>query len=476
MVKKIILIFSFIIVSIFVLCKILYILNSKNEGAFLNQFLFYEQKNNTIDVLFLGTSHIHTGINPGILFKEYGIASYNFTSGGQTVVMSYYYLKEAFKYQKPKLIVFDAFSLSHIRTDELINRLGLLGIRLSFNKINLIKNVVDIKKWNDYFLPFNIIHTRYLDLTIGDFVKYKNNINLYKYYKGYVFGSSISSNYKIDVNNINEKYDINLKIEIYFRKIIELAKDNNIPILITVLPYTKTIFGDSKKHQAFYNKVRDITEEYNINFNNLNLSNEIKLNFLTDFSDTEHLNYKGAIKVSDYLGKYLKENYNLPDRRGDFKYYSWEMNAKYEYKRIYNTDLKEYTNLNEYIEKIKNADDYIIGITILGNYKKEDSIIKSIATNFNINDVYLNNASYVIDNNKLIYSSLGSNQYLFYDEIGSYTDLVVDSGKKLSINRQNYIRTQNGINIIIYDKFTASIVDNMYLEYGENSINPIIKR
>ena len=152
------------------------------------------------------------------------------------------------------------------------------------------------------------------------------------------------------------------------------------------------------------------------------------------------------------------------------------MNAKYEYKRIYNIELKQYTNFNEYIEKVKNANDYVIGITMLGNYKKDGDIVKSVASNFNINDIYLKNASYVLDNNKLIFSSSGSNQYLFHDEIGSYTDLVLDSGQKLSINRKNYIKTKNGINMVIYDKFTEEIVDNIYLEYKGNSINPTIKR
>ncbi|WP_240516398.1 hypothetical protein [Brachyspira sp. G79] len=113
---------------------------------------------------------------------------------------------------------------------------------------------------------------------------------------------------------------------------------------------------------------------------------------------------------------------------------------------------------------------------MLGNYQNNDAIVKSVATNFNINNIYLQNASYIIDNNKLIYSSKGSNQYLFHKEIGNYTDLVVQNGQKLSINRVNYIRTQNGINMIIYDKFTEEIVDNIYLEYIGNAINPTIKR
>ena len=35
----------------------------------------------------------------------------------------------------------------------------------------------------------------------------------------------------------------------------------------------------------------------------------------TDFCDPHHLNVSGATKMADYLGAYLKENYDLTDWR-----------------------------------------------------------------------------------------------------------------------------------------------------------------
>ena len=42
---------------------------------------------------------------------------------------------------------------------------------------------------------------------------------------------------------------------------------------------------------------------------------EVGLDGKTDFSDTGHLNSSGAKKVSDYIGEYLSENYDLTDFR-----------------------------------------------------------------------------------------------------------------------------------------------------------------
>ena len=48
----------------------------------------------------------------------------------------------------------------------------------------------------------------------------------------------------------------------------------------------------------------------------------------TDFYNGSHTNIFGAKRYTKWLGQYLKDNYNLPDRRSDNKYADW--NAAYE--------------------------------------------------------------------------------------------------------------------------------------------------
>ena len=469
---KIIKIISFILIFCVLLYSVNKILRLKGIG-WNHAYTFYQNPKNSIDVLFIGSSHVHTGIDISLLYKEYGISSYDFSSSGQPLPTSYFYVKEALKTQKPKLIIFDSYSLRH--TDYRFHKdsyfmSGIFGMRFSLDRINLIKLQLPNNKWNGYFNPLLIYHNRYNNITKMDFLYYGMMGNASS--KGYWYGLKNQKIQRSQISNFTELTNLNVEFEKYYRKIIELANNNNIPILIITIP-----FSVDKDMQRFFNTAKAIAEEYNVPFIDFNLYyDNYNLKFNEDFNDWSHLNYKGAAKFTRYLGKYLKENYDLPDRRGDHKYYSWEMNAKYQDKEIYNFELKKSANLNEYIEKVKNVNDYVIGITMLGNYKKNDRVVQSITTNFNINNIYLKNSSYVIDNNKLIYSSDGSNQYLFHKEIGSYTDLVVQNGQRLSINRKNYIKTKNGINMVIYDKFTEEIVDNIYLEYKGKTINPTIKR
>lgn len=51
---------------------------------------FYKLEKNTVDVLMLGSSHVYCGINPNLLYDNYGIASFNMSSGGQTPWVSFF--------------------------------------------------------------------------------------------------------------------------------------------------------------------------------------------------------------------------------------------------------------------------------------------------------------------------------------------------------------------------------------------------
>ncbi|WP_241210442.1 hypothetical protein [Brachyspira hampsonii] len=199
--------------------------------------------------------------------------------------------------------------------------------------------------------------------------------------------------------------------------------------------------------------------------------------FWTDYNDAGHLNYKGVEKYTSFLGKYLKDNFDFPDRRGDSNYNTWEKNALYEYNRVYDMNLRDIDNIHNYITKITNLNDYTIVINMLGKYNTNDNVIKGLYSNFNItNEMYTNNVSYVIDKNKLVFSSMGETNYLYHKELNKYNDLVVDSGNRIMISRSNLRKTTNGVNIIVYDNITSEVVDFFGLDYTNNKLTETIER
>ena len=61
---------------------------------------------------------------------------------------------------------------------------------------------------------------------------------------------------------------------------------------------------------------------------------------IRDRDKGDHLNASGAERVSIYLAAYLKENYDLPDHRGEEAYASYTQMEK-QYDRIVNEKIKE---------------------------------------------------------------------------------------------------------------------------------------
>ena len=73
---------------------------------------FYQEEENSIDVLMLGSCNIYSSYSPIIAYDKSGITSYVYASPDQELVISYHYLKEALKTQDIKLVVLESLFLT----------------------------------------------------------------------------------------------------------------------------------------------------------------------------------------------------------------------------------------------------------------------------------------------------------------------------------------------------------------------------
>lgn len=89
----------------------------KSEDGIEQIESFYLQKENTVDVIFMGNSHTYCNINTGVLWDEYGIAGFNLGGAEQPYWNTYYYMKEALKTQKPQLIMLEISAVGINPTD-----------------------------------------------------------------------------------------------------------------------------------------------------------------------------------------------------------------------------------------------------------------------------------------------------------------------------------------------------------------------
>ena len=80
----------------------------------------------------------------------------------------------------------------------------------------------------------------------------------------------------------------------------------------------------------------------NISYLDLNMYvEELKIDWKNDSRDGgDHLNYYGAVKVTDYMGDYLYNLNILPNHKGEAKYSSWENAYELYENKILNKNIK----------------------------------------------------------------------------------------------------------------------------------------
>ena len=300
------------------------ILKIKSKHGINQKEGIYVQPSNSIDVVFMGTSHVHCGINTALLWEEYGIPAYDYSGAEQPLWMTYYYLKELLKYQKPELVVLDLYGPARFKEDyqyEWIEE-NIYGMKLSLNKLEMMSVSVEPGRFLDYFPDFVTYHSRYDELDQDDFryiLKDEEELAVFKGYTPYMNRMELK---KPEVYT-EERSGLTSKSEKYLKKIIEYTKEKEVKLALIVIPYYLT-----EEDKKTYNQIQDIAEKNNILFVDYNdFYEEIGLDFSRDLNDDSHLNYWGSSKFSKYIGEYLsKEGY--VDRRGEKGYETWDENVK----------------------------------------------------------------------------------------------------------------------------------------------------
>ena len=99
---------------------------------------------------------------------------------------------------------------------------------------------------------------------------------------------------------------------VYLRRLIEDCQRRGVEVLLTHLPYPAT-----DEEQVTANTVRYIADAYGIDYIDF-VSLDQVVDYQTDcFDYNSHQNFSGAQKITDYLGRYLRDHYDLPDHSGD---------------------------------------------------------------------------------------------------------------------------------------------------------------
>lgn len=292
---------SFFLILILLLLGCSYVVTPKNnQKAFGMDMVsangILGEKENTIDVLFVGDSESYCSFSPMLIWEKHGYTSYVCGTPLQPLYDSSRYIQQAFKTQKPKVVV--------LETDVIFRKYGLGSYLFS--------------KGQSYFSVLQY-HDRWKNLSINDFgsaVSYTWTDDN----KGYRYSNKVVPATNLDYMKYTEQSEEIPKMnELCLLEIIELCKKNDAELFFVSTPSTKN--WNYKRH----NGVQAFAKEHNIPYMDMNLLDDLKMDWNLDTRDAgDHLSYQGAVKVTNYYSEYLKERFSFEDHRNDAQYASWD--------------------------------------------------------------------------------------------------------------------------------------------------------
>lgn len=434
---------------------------------------FYEMPGNSIDVLFLGSSHGATAFIPQELYNNYGITSYNLSCEQQNLVVSYYWLKEALRFQKPKVVVLETFYLfnNQFDTSEAYIRKAIDYMKWSSVKRQAVNDICAIdttQSKNSYYFPNQRFHTRWAELSEDDF----SYAQMYHHseMKGFstMFNQINENDYvPLTIEEASEVTDTAALMQSYLEKIFELCAVNDIDLILVKNPTTSWNMG---KHNA----TKQLADVLNIEFYDFNVTqlyNDIEFSFGGDMIDRGHPSLRGAIKIKNYLGGVLQTDYGITPQVNE----AWE-NTRYAYSCLLcNANLKNVPDINTYLDCLNlMKDHYSVFIAVnndVADYLNDDVISKfnSLGLSFDLQGKH--GVSYIaVISPENIYEYIDSipleakgtvRKGIVKYRITSAGSACEHPSCSIQIDGNEYAQGGKGLNIVVYDNLTKRVIDTV---------------
>ncbi len=288
---------------------------------------FYAERNDTLDIVMIGSSPVPSYYAAPKLWGDTGIAMYPLASNVQRPAAMKYLVQEAEKSQSPGLYIFETrmFTMEDegLRDNMAYTRGVTDNMRYSLLRGETIRALVpeDAEEGRlSFYLDIMKYHTNWKMLFLpsewANVAYHKKNP-----LKGYEFKDEVGPQPMPDCGGAAGVTAIPPEQEAYLEDLLKFLREGGRDALFIVSPY-----GESLEEQRMYNYMEEIVSGSGYPFLNLNnCYEELGIVFEEDYADYgSHTNAVGAEKCTAYLEEYLLGHYSFEDKRGRAAYASWD--------------------------------------------------------------------------------------------------------------------------------------------------------
>jgi len=266
----------------------------------------------TVQVVAIGTSKIHANMNPAIIWDEARITSYCLSGSSMDLQTSYYYLDEAYRSgQNPTVVIIEPLMVSNDNYALTpVQKRNIISLPV-YTRIRAVTSILPAHEWTDWISRLlqyrNRLFTNDAMITQDDY-----RLNKFDERPEIIMGYRFSAKTKPMEQNRNpraideEQYRVNYPM---MKKLIELALSHDSEVIVIDMP------DANRSVMSLYNArlSRDLIQDgISVRYYSADdYLDGIKLDFDTDFYDSQHLNYHGGEKLSRWLANELSA-YDIP--------------------------------------------------------------------------------------------------------------------------------------------------------------------
>ncbi len=281
---------------------------------------FYLEDENSLDVVFVGSSEVYCCYSPALAYKECGFTSYPYATESNTVLNFKAIYEEIMRTQNPKLIVFEINGA--IYGDENIGRDASLrrvvdNMPFNENREELINSVATSDQL-EYYIPFIKYHGSWDNLPntwSWSLAVIRDQLRGYNLLKGVKNKTEIfrPKTRVYTASQMSSRMPLFSKSDKGLHDFLNYLEEKNVDkdkILFVRVPHVNT--DENRSRYLRGNTVGDVVKSYGYDFVSFEVEDpEIGTDVHHDFYNLEHMNIYGQQKFSKYFSHYLQKRYDL---------------------------------------------------------------------------------------------------------------------------------------------------------------------
>lgn len=286
-------------------------MDSLVEGGMISE---YYDKAGGHDVIFVGDCEVYANFTPMEMYRQAGIKAYVRGTSQQLLWQSYYVLAETFRYETPKVVVFNVNAMRYSEpVKEEFNRLTIDKMRWSGEKVGIIQaSMTEEENFLSYVFPILRYHSRFSQLTAEDFTYLFRDKQIT--WQGHLVNDNVKPLGRLPSKKALADYSFGDICWEYLEKMRLLCEENGAELVLIKAPSVYPYW-----YEQYDSQIEEYAAKHGLTFYNfLDHVEEIGIDYQVDTYDAGlHMNLNGATKLSTYFAKILSEKHGVPNHKGD---------------------------------------------------------------------------------------------------------------------------------------------------------------